>query len=166
MDFIKLRFKNMLLDQGVRYDIIDSVLQNTDVSDDLFDLYLKIMAMKNFVTKAEAADLIQASVRVNNLCSKLENENIISEPLLQAPAEQELYKQVILVDKEIIPALVKYDYATVLQLAEKMTVSVNKFFDDVMVMDKDEAIKNNRLALLSQVRGIVNAVGNLSLLVG
>lgn len=165
MDFIKLRFKNMLLDQGVRYDIIDSVLQNTEVSDDLYDLYLKIMAMKDFAAKAEAAEIIQASVRVNNLCSKIENENIISERLLQAPAEQELYKQVVLVDKEIIPALVKYDYAKVLQLAKIMTAPVNKFFDDVMVMDKDEAIKNNRLALLSQVRGIVNAVGNMSLLV-
>ena len=63
-----------------------------------------------------------------------------------------------------IPSMDPYA-ATVLKLAEKLTAPINKFFDDVMVMDKDEAVKNNRLALLDQVRNIINAVGNLSLLV-
>ena len=165
LDFINLRFKNMLLDQGVRYDVIDAVLQNKEAGDDLYDLYLKIEALKDFVAQPEAAALVQASVRVNNLCSKIEKETIISERLLTEAAEKELYKQTATVDKEIIPALVKYDYAAVLKLAEKLTAPINKFFDDVMVMDKDEAVKNNRLALLDQVRNIINAVGNLSLLV-
>ena len=67
--------------------------------------------------------------------------------------------------QEIIPEIVLYDYAAVLKAGEKVIEPVNTFFDNVMVMDEDENVKNNRLAMLEEVRGIVNAVGDLSLLV-
>ena len=69
------------------------------------------------------------------------------------------------VNKEIIPEMVLFDYAAVLKAAEKVIEPVNTFFDNVMVMDEDENVKHNRLALLDEVRSVVNAVGDLSLLV-
>ena len=76
-----------------------------------------------------------------------------------------MQKVVAAVSKEIIPEIVLYDYAAVLKAGEKVIEPVNAFFDNVMVMDEDENVKNNRLAMLEEVRGIVNAVGDLSLLV-
>ena len=75
---------------------------------------------------------------------------------------KQTHEVVAAVSKEIIPEIVLYDYAAVLKAGEKVIEPVNTFFDNVMVMDEDENVKNNRLAMLEEVRGIVNAVGDLS----
>jgi glycyl-tRNA synthetase beta chain len=165
LDFIKLRFKNMLLDQGVRYDIIDAVLQSEGNTDDIYDLYLKINALKEFLAKPEAAAMIQAAVRVNNLCSKAQKDTVINDALFHEEAEKVLYKETAAADKKMIPALIAFNYGEVLKMGCGLVAPVNKFFDDVMVMDKDEKVKNNRLALLVLVHDILNAAGNLSALV-
>ncbi len=168
LDFIRQRFRNMLLDQKYRYDIIDAVLQNTvgnEFNDDAYDLFSRIKALQGFLQQPQAAGLVQAAIRVNNLCKKVPENAIISENRLQEPAEKALYKALTAADKKMIPALVAYDYAQVLTIASGLTEVINTFFNDVMVMDKDEAIKQNRLALLGQVKEIVNGVGNLSILV-
>jgi glycyl-tRNA synthetase beta chain len=68
-------------------------------------------------------------------------------------------------DNDVIPLTVRYDYAGTLNILSELNTPVNKFFDDVMVMDKDESVKNNRLSLLCQIKDIVNCVGDLSKLV-
>ena len=104
-------------------------------------------------------------MRVSNLCKKIEKEVAISAGLFKHESESELQKVVAAVNKEIIPEMVLFDYAAVLKAAEKVIEPVNTFFDNVMVMDEDENVKHNRLALLDEVRSVVNAVGDLSLLV-
>ena len=104
-------------------------------------------------------------MRVSNLCKKIEKEVAISGALFKDESENKLHEVVAAVSKEIIPEIVLYDYAAVLKAGEKVIEPVNTFFDNVMVMDEDENVKNNRLAMLEEVRGIVNAVGDLSLLV-
>ena len=68
-------------------------------------------------------------------------------------------------NKEVLAASVKYDYVAVLTEATKLVEPINKFFDDVMVMAEDEKIKNNRLALLSAVKDVTHAVGDLNAIV-
>ena len=67
--------------------------------------------------------------------------------------------------KEVLVAATKYDYAAVLAEAVKLVDPINKFFEDVMVMDEDVRVKNNRLALLAAVKDITHAVGDLSVIV-
>ena len=164
MEFIKQRLKNMMIDQGIRYDVVDAVLAE-ERNDDIADLYARAVALNKFVTSAGAADLIQAATRVANLCKKIEEETAINTNLFQNPAEKELHDAVLALNNELIPATVQFDYGQVLKLACKLVAPVNKFFDDVMVMDKDEKVKNNRLALLSAVKDITHAVGDLSCIV-
>ncbi len=164
MDFFKQRLKNMLLDQGIRYDVVDAVLAD-DRNDDIADLAARAQALNAFVATEEAPALIQAATRVANLCKKIEQETAINTNLFQNPAEGELHKAVTELNNEMLLATVQFNYAAVLQTACKLVVPVNKFFDDVMVMDNDEQIKNNRLALLSAVKDITHAVGDLSCIV-
>ena len=89
----------------------------------------------------------------------------VNESLFKEEAEKELYAVVKKLDTEIIPLTVRYDYAGALDILSELNAPVNKFFDDVMVMDKDEAVKNNRLSLLCLVKDLVNCVGDLSKLV-
>ncbi len=164
LDFIKQRFRNLMLDRGIRYDVVDAVLADVR-NDDIYDLYLRAIALNEFVAGEDAPEIIQAATRVNNLSSKQETEEPISPTLFQEEAEKELYAVINELDKELIPLMVRYDYKDALVLPKRLTAAVNKFFEDVMVMDKDERIKTNRLALLCAARDIMNAVGDMSKIV-
>lgn len=164
MEFFKQRLRNLLMDQGIRYDVIDAVFADKR-NDDMVDLAVRCKALADYVEAGNAEPLVQVSVRVSNLCKKIEKEVAISGALFKDESENKLHEVVAAVSKEIIPEIVLYDYAAVLKAGEKVVEPVNIFFDNVMVMDEDENVKNNRLAMLEEVRGIVNAVGDLSLLV-
>lgn len=164
MEFFKQRLRNLLMDQGIRYDVIDAVFADKR-NDDMVDLAVRCKALAIYVEAGNAEPLVQVSVRVSNLCKKIEKEVAISGALFKDESENKLHEVVAAVSKEIIPEIVLYDYAAVLKAGEKVIEPVNTFFDNVMVMDEDENVKNNRLAMLEEVRGIVNAVGDLSLLV-
>ena len=164
MEFFKQRLRNLLMDQGIRYDVIDAVFADKR-NDDMVDLAVRCKALAAYVEAGNAEPLVQVSVRVSNLCKKIEKEVAISGALFKDESENKLHEVVAAVSKEIIPEIVLYDYVAVLKAGEKVIEPVNAFFDNVMVMDEDENVKNNRLAMLEEVRGIVNAVGDLSLLV-
>lgn len=164
MEFFKQRLRNLLMEQGIRYDVIDAVFADKR-NDDVVDLAARCKALAAYVEAGNAEPLVQVSVRVSNLCKKIEKEVAISGALFKDESENKLHEVVAAVSKEIIPEIVLYDYAAVLKAGEKVIEPVNAFFDNVMVMDEDENVKNNRLAMLEEVRGIVNAVGDLSLLV-
>lgn len=164
MEFFKQRLRNLLMDQGIRYDVIDAVFADKR-NDDMVDLAVRCKALAAYVEAGNAEPLVQISVRVSNLCKKIEKEVAISGALFKDESENKLHEVVAAVSKKIIPEIVLYDYAAVLKAGEKVIEPVNTFFDNVMVMDEDENVKNNRLAMLEEVRGIVNAVGDLSLLV-
>lgn len=164
MEFFKQRLRNLLMEQGIRYDVIDAVFADKR-NDDMVDLAVRCKALAAYVEAGNAEPLVQVSVRVSNLCKKIEKEVAISGALFKDESENKLHEVVAAVSKEIIPEIVLYDYAAVLKAGEKVIEPVNTFFDNVMVMDEDENVKNNRLAMLEEVRGIVNAVGDLSLLV-
>lgn len=164
MEFFKQRLRNLLMEQGIRYDVIDAVFADKR-NDDVVDLAARCKALAAYVEAGNAEPLVQVSVRVSNLCKKIEKEVAISGALFKDESENKLHEVVAAVSKEIIPEIVLYDYAAVLKAGEKVIEPVNTFFDNVMVMDEDENVKNNRLAMLEEVRGIVNAVGDLSLLV-
>ena len=164
IEFIRLRFRNLLLEQKIRYDVIDAELAD-ERNNDLYDLYLRAQALNEYVNSDKAADMIQAATRVNNLSSKAETVLPVNESLFKVEAEKELYAVVRKLDTDMIPLTVRCDYTGALNILSELNAPVNKFFDDVMVMDKDEAVKNNRLSLLCLVKDLVNCVGDLSKLV-
>ncbi len=161
IEFIRLRFRNLLLEQKIRYDVIDAVLAD-ERNNDLYDLYLRAQALNEYVAGDKAADMIQAATRVNNLSSKAETVLPVNESLFKVEAEKALYAVVRKLDTDMIPLTVRCDYAKALNILSELNAPVNKFFDDVMVMDKDEDVKNNRLSLLCLVKDLVNCVDNSS----
>ena len=163
-EFLKQRLRNLMIDQGIRYDVVDAVMAE-ERNDDFADLVARAQALNSFVAAEEAPALIQAATRVANLCKKIEEETAINPQLFVAPAEGALHDAAVASSKEVLAATVKYDYAAVLAEATKLVAPINKFFEDVMVMDEDVRVKNNRLALLSAVKDITHAVGDLSAIV-
>ena len=164
VDFIYQRFRNMLLDQGIRYDVVDAVLAEGRNAD-IYDLYLRAQALNSFVLKPEAAALLQVAIRVCNLSSKIEQKVKVKPELFREQAEKNLFDSCKAQENNVIGATVKHDYLQSLSSVLPLIDPINKFFDDVMVMDKDEAVKKNRLALLDYIRQMINAAGDLSKIV-
>lgn len=164
VEFMKQRLRNMLIDQGIRYDVVDAVLAEKR-NDDFADLHARAIALNKFVASEQAPSLIQAATRVANLCKKIEAETAINPQLFETEAETALHQAAIAASKEVLAATVKYDYALVLEQAALLVEPINKFFDDVMVMVDDEKVKNNRLALLAAVMDVTHAVGDLNAIV-
>jgi len=155
-DFMRLRLKNVLED--VRYDVVDAVLENVD---DLYAVSLRAAAVAKFVASDAATANIQAFVRAANLAKKSETA-AIDEALFTAPEEKSLY-QAYTSTASAVESLVKgQDYTGAIDALTELSQPIDAFFDGVMVMDKDEKVKNNRLGLLKSIDILINRVADFS----
>jgi len=163
-DFIKVRFKNMLSEMGMRYDVVDAVL-GLKALDDIYDIYLRIQALNVYVQTAEAPELVMAATRVSNISGKAQGELTVNPALFKAQEEKDLLAVLDQAAATANPLADGHNYEAYMKSLAPIVPVVNKFFDGVMVMDKDEAVKNNRLALIQKAQKLFNGVGNLALLV-
>ena len=90
LEFFKQRVKNMMLDNGIRYDVIDAVLADNN-NDDLLDLFTRAKALSDYVQTPAAIDSIQAFTRVDNICKQTVSEIAINQSLFQDSSEKELH---------------------------------------------------------------------------
>lgn len=160
-EFFTLRLKNVLSDNDVRYDIIDAVLENAD---DVAGTYAKACVTAQEIASGVLNDAIQAFVRVGNISKKAEN-NVINEALFTLDEEKALYNIYVAVAKDVETALNNKDYKTAIDKMQELTAPINNFFDNVMVMDKDEQIKNNRLALLKNIDTLIKSIADFGKIV-
>lgn len=152
-EFFNLRVKNMLMEQGLRYDLVDAILamQLTDMK----DVLARAKAIKEFAQTEEFAATVQAFVRVSNLSKNVAEVQAINQDKLVEAAEKDLYAAFVAKQEAINANMEQGDYLQALQLIAALVAPINHFFEKVMVMDKDESIKNNRLALLVNIRECV-----------
>lgn len=164
VEFFAQRSKNMMLDRGVRYDIVDAVL-GAEGRDDLCDAFAAADALTAYLGTDKAPETLQAFTRVENITKKSRVDAPVSEALLREDAEKALFEAVEKAAENVHGMLLSRDFAGVLTACDSLSAPINHFFDDVMVMDKDEAVKQNRLALLTKIRSLIGCVGDVSLLV-
>ena len=155
-DFMRLRLKNVLED--VRYDVVDAVLENVD---DLYAVSLRAAAVAKFVASDAATANIQAFVRAANLAKKSESA-AVDAALFTVAEEKSLY-QAYTSTASAVESLVKgQDYTGAIDALTELSKPIDAFFDGVMVMDKDEKVKNNRLGLLKSIDILINRVADSS----
>ena len=160
-EFFMLRIKNVLSDNNVRYDIIDAVLRHVG---SIADTYAKACATAEEIASGKMNEAIQAFVRVGNISKKAEKVQI-NPSLFALDAEKALYEAYSTVDVKVHVAIVKADYVKAIEEMQVLTAPINNFFDNVMVMDKDEQIKNNRLALLKNIDNLIKTIADFSKIV-
>lgn len=161
-DFMKLRLKNVLADAGIRYDVVDAVFVTVD---DIYGVFLRAQAV-NEAVKQDMEKTIQAFVRTGNIARKAEDvQAAVEAGLLAEQVEKDLYKAyedaAVKAEKEIAAQ----DYAGAIATLSQLAAPIDAFFDGVMVMDKDEKIKNNRLGLLKLVDNLICQVADFSKIV-
>jgi glycyl-tRNA synthetase beta chain len=165
MQYFYDRLRGYVLDQGFKADEFEAVLAVKPSRP--LDFMQRLKAVAAFRQLEQAESLAAANKRIGNILRKNEAETAtpdVNERLLQAPAEQALAEQVFQARRELAPLTARADYAGALSYLAGMREVVDHFFDDVMVMADDEAVRQNRLALLNQTRALFLGVADISCL--
>ena len=161
-DFMKLRLKNVLADAGIRYDVVDAVFVTVD---DIYGVFLRAQAV-NEAVKQDMEKTIQAFVRTGNIARKAEDvQAAVEAGLLAEQVEKDLCKAYEASSDKAEKEIAAQDYAGAIATLSQLAAPIDAFFDGVMVMDKDEKIKNNRLGLLKLVDNLVCQVADFSKIV-
>lgn len=164
--FIGDRLRSFYVERpDVSAEIFDSV-DKVDGRDNvpLADFDSRISAVRNFAQLEQASSLAAANKRISNILQQSEAppDSGVEESLLHEAAERELYDALREALAVVEPLQVSRDYAAVLARLAELKGPVDRFFDEVMVMADDEALKQNRLALLSQLREPFHSVADIS----
>ena len=162
MAFLNSRYRAMYTEQGISVDTIQAVQAiNPHMP---LDFDQRIRAVQTFSELPQAEKLADSNKRVANILAKSEVSvaDTVDEALLSEPAEQTLYQAVQQAQMAVKPLLETADYTQVLQTLVSLDAPLTQFFADVMVNSEDAALKNNRLALLKQVRALFLTVADIS----
>lgn len=164
VDFVLGRFRAWYQEEGISVDVIQAVLACRPTKPADFDARVK--AVNHFRTLDAAQALAAANKRVQNILSKVDGvlpENI-DLSLCCEPQEINLAERVLELQRELQPLFEKGDYQTALSRLADLRESVDSFFDNVMVNAEDEKLRQNRLALLKNLRDLFFKVADISLL--
>lgn len=166
LDFINGRYRAMYQEQGIDTPVILSVLAVAPSQPLDFDR--RVRAVAAFRARPEAEALAAANKRVANILAKQAQApgDEIDGALLEDDAEQALANAVVEAYARTEPLVDAGDYAAILALLAELRAPVDDFFEQVMVMADDEAVRNNRLALLSFLRDLFLQVADISELGG
>ena len=161
--FLKQRVKNIFLEDGIRYDVIDAVLA-VDSDGDVVDIKHRIKAIEELYNQPIFGKILNSSSRVLNL-SKNSEETEIDRSLLKEKAEVRLYHNYENIYPRIKEFISNKEYKKVFNLLGDLCKPVDEFFDQVLVMDKDEEIRKNRISLIKKIGILFNQVADLSKIV-
>ena len=163
LSFLKQRVKNIFLEDGVRYDVIDAVLAVDNVGD-VVDIKHRIKTIEELYNQPIFRKILNSSNRVLNL-SKNNEETEIDKSLLKEKAELNLYHNYESIYPRIKEFICKKEYKKVFKLLGDLCEPVDEFFDQVLVMDKDRDTRKNRIALIKKIGILFNQVADLSKIV-
>ncbi len=160
-DFILQRLRGMLM-ENYSYDIVDAVLACP--SGNLTDLQRRVKAVNNLKQSSYYEDFMVVYNRANNLSKKWEVDSFSAEVLVDE-SEKYLYQQIIAAGPRIEQAVEQHDYTLAIQHLAELRPALDAFFEAVMVMVEDEALKAARLGMLKQIAACCHLIAQFNKLV-
>ena len=164
IDFMLARFRAAYQEEGIDVDVVQAVLARRPTRPADFDKRVK--AVSHFRTLEAAEALAAANKRVSNILAKFDGtlNAAVNTALLQDAAEQALASKVAELELQLAPLFAAGDYQQALTALSSLREVVDTFFEQVMVMADDEALRLNRLTLLSRLRNLFLEVADISVL--
>lgn len=161
-EFFRLRLKNILAEENLRYDMVDAVLAAG--VDDIYDTWLRAKAIAVDGGTIAMQKAVQALVRVGNLAKNAGSEAVDAN-LFSVEAEHNLYKAYLDAQTAIKGYQEEKNYQAIFSVLAAMAAPIDAFFGAVMVMVEDTAVKNNRLALLKAISELSAQTADLTKIV-
>ncbi len=162
LNYMLDRFRAWYQAEGIAAEVFLSV-RARPVSN-AYDFDRRVQAVANFSKLAEAEALAAANKRVSNILAKqnYQGDAQVDSALLSEDAEKVLAEQVSAKQAELAPLFAAADYQAALNSLASLREAVDNFFDHVMVMADDEAVKNNRLSLLASLSNLFMEVADIA----
>jgi len=159
--FLYDRLRGLLRERGFDVNEVEAVVaQQPDTLDNIVE---RLNAVKAFAALPEAESLAAANKRITNILKKTEGgAGTVDAGLLKEAAEQRLHAAIGKLLPAVDAAWAQGDFTGTLKSLAQIRDDVDGFFNDVMVMAEDEALRRNRIALLSQLHGMMNRVADIS----
>ena len=164
IDFVMGRFRAFYQEKGIAVEVIQAVLIKKPTAPLDFDK--RINAVTHFGTLPEASTLAAANKRVGNILAKFDGQllTVYNQTLVTETAEKELAEVYQIISEKVKPLMVDKNYQAALTELTQLKAPIDAFFDNVMVMAEDEAVKINRLTLLNEIRNSFFAIADISVL--
>ncbi len=159
IEFLRLRFFHILTSRGFPQDVVNAVLSAS--FDGPLDALNRIKALSRIKKEHDFEPLAVAFKRVMNIIKGGVQEAVNPE-LFASDAEKALYEAVTETAKKVRPQREAGNYGEALECIASMRAPVDRFFEEVLVMDKDPQVRTNRLALLTSVAGLFNGIADFS----
>jgi len=159
VEFIRLRLVNMLTAQGAPADVVDAVLSAAFAEP--VDAVERVKALAALKGREDFEPLSVAFKRVGNIIKGGLDEPVATS-LFEADCEKELFVQLQQVETQVVELVADRNYPEALEAIAGLRAPVDAFFDGVMVMADDQAVKNNRLALLTRIAGLFRGIADFS----
>jgi glycyl-tRNA synthetase beta chain len=159
--FMLERLRSYLRERGFAQDEIEAVVSQNPTRID--QVVPRLEAVQVFRTLPEAESLASANKRIRNILKKTSVTQTAPDPaILEEAAEKDLFAVTSRLTPRISSLWDSRDYTEALRELAKVRKEVDTFFDQVMVMTDEPVIRNNRLALLSQLERLMNQVADIS----
>ena len=161
-DFITSRLKAYYADQGITAEQFEAVRVCRPAHP--VDFAARIAAVQHFAQMDAAESLAAANKRINNLLKKVEGEiaETVDTALFEGDAETNLWNALEQLRENVSNQIASHDYNSAMESLATIRPQVDAFFDGVMVMADDAAVRNNRLALLNQIYQLFLQVADIS----
>lgn len=161
-DFMMDRLRAYYVDAGIPYDSVEAVLACRPSKPRDFDK--RVRAVSEFRTFPESESLAAANKRIRNILKKTDEiiPDAVDKSMLEENAEKQLAEKLLCLSREVEPLFEAQDYTPALTKLTGLREPVDTFFDNVMVMTKDDRLRANRLALLSQLSSLFYRVADIS----
>jgi glycyl-tRNA synthetase beta chain len=159
LEFLRQRARNYFMDEGFAYDLVDAVLEAS--FDDLAGVRSRLAALSHFRANEDFAGLVTGARRVNNILKGQPAQPLAPERLVE-PAEKALEAAARSASARVTDAVGRGDFDAAVRELLGLRLPIDSFFDGVMVMVDDEAVRNARLGLLAFVRGLFLTVADFA----
>ncbi len=151
VDYVMDRLRGYYQEQGINFDVVDAVKACSGSV--LIDIDQRVKALNTFLQQDAAIALAAANKRIANILKK-QGDSVndeINASIFELDQEKSLYEQINRISGEVSTCFQAKDYLQGLDKLSALRPVVDEFFDHVMVMAGDEALRNNRIALLSSL---------------
>ena len=166
LERLRAQYLERAADNGVTTELFDAVLATRPRS--LLDFDARLSALARFIARPEGLSLAAANKRIANILRKsADNVNQLVDPQrLREQPERALHETLEALRARVLAATAERQYAGALELLATLKPAVDHFFDRVMVNDPDHSLRDNRVALLLQLRTLFGGIADLSRLPG
>jgi glycyl-tRNA synthetase beta chain len=162
LEFFKGRFENQLISQGHPYDVVDAVLETG--ASDIVQSLKKIEAMEIFKTHKDFEPLAIAFKRVGNIIKDFKNGSV-DPTKFETDEERNLYATFLLSKEKVVNNIKFNNFQSVFMELATLRKPVDDFFNKVLVMAKDDAVRFNRLSLLKEISEMFHMIADFSKIV-